>query len=233
MARETKTVQCYPDDNKINAMIERYGAFGWELINNQRCQEYEGTYDGYRHWSTFNKLTFSRDKSASWYSDVTSLERAHDKLMDEEPVLYAKRPSKGWLFYGIIGLIFGVMIWLALGGMLGSFFEIFTLVPALVLIGIGVILLVVYIRKIKNYNTAYDAYYTLKKAWESTSEKDAKELRVKAAKLVDGGYVEDNSRRNTSSNNDYGLSEIFCTQCGTKNDSSEIFCTGCGRKLRK
>lgn len=225
MARETKTVQCYPDDNKINAMVERYGAFGWELINNQRCQEYEGTYDGYRHWSTFNKLTFSREKNASWYSEVTALERKHDKLMDDEPVLYAKKPSKGWLFYGIFGLIIGAMIWLGLGSMVGGFFEIYSMLPALVLMGIGVILLIVYIYKNKNYNASYDAYYTLKKAWESTSEKDARELRVKAEAIVNGTHI--------SGDDSYGLSEIFCTQCGTKNASSEIFCTACGRKLRK
>ena len=67
MAKETKTVQCYPSDDKINAMVERYASFGWELINNQRCQEFTGqTFDSdgssTSHYSTFNKLTFTREK---------------------------------------------------------------------------------------------------------------------------------------------------------------------------
>ena len=62
MAKETTTVQCYPSDSAVNRKIREYEAFGWELINNQRCNEDKGTYGGYRHYSTFNKL--SRAKKA-------------------------------------------------------------------------------------------------------------------------------------------------------------------------
>ena len=60
MAKETTTVQCYPSDSAVNRKIREYEAFGWELINNQRCNEDKGTYGGCRHYSTFNKLTFTR-----------------------------------------------------------------------------------------------------------------------------------------------------------------------------
>ena len=89
MAKETKTVQCYPSDDKINAMVERYASFGWELINNQRCQEFTGqTFDSdgssTSHYSTFNKLTFTREKTSSWYSQVTELEDRYNSLMNQK-----------------------------------------------------------------------------------------------------------------------------------------------------
>ena len=42
MARESKTVQVYPDDAIVNNTIAEYESFGWELISNQRCQEFTG-----------------------------------------------------------------------------------------------------------------------------------------------------------------------------------------------
>ena len=102
MARETKTIQCYPDDEIINKRIKQYEAFGWELINNQRCQEYEGQTFDYemdgtttiKHYSTFNKLTFSRDKSAVWYSQVTALEREFDAKESERKRLNSSKPVR-------------------------------------------------------------------------------------------------------------------------------------------
>lgn len=38
MARETKTIQMYPDDDAINQAISLWENFGWEVIGNQRCQ---------------------------------------------------------------------------------------------------------------------------------------------------------------------------------------------------
>lgn len=70
--KETKTVQVYPSDAIVNATIEEYGSFGWEVISNQRCQEYDGQtreYDGSltKNYSTFNKITFTREKDSPWY----------------------------------------------------------------------------------------------------------------------------------------------------------------------
>lgn len=41
MARETKTIQMYPDDDAINQAISLWENFGWEVIGNQRCQEFK------------------------------------------------------------------------------------------------------------------------------------------------------------------------------------------------
>lgn len=179
MAKETITVQCYPDDSKINKMTAQYGAFGWELIGNQRCRE-EGAYVV----STFNKLTFSRDKSEPWYGEVASLEKRHKECMDAEPVNFASNPSKGWLFYGICGLVIGIAAWLILGSFTGNFGALFCLIPALVLIGAGAILTTVFAVKYKKYKSAYGLYLRLHRTWKETSEKEAEELRKKAEAIV-------------------------------------------------
>lgn len=114
MARETVTIQRYPDDSIINSTIKEYEAFGWELINNQRCQEYEGqTYglDGSstKHYSTFNKLTFTREKASPWYSRVVSLEEEYRSLMNtkpQEPKSYSKTFTV--LFYIAAGIAIGL-----------------------------------------------------------------------------------------------------------------------------
>ena len=78
MARETKTIQMYPDDDAINQAISLWENFGWEVIGNQRCQEFKKQdSDGTQHFETFNKITFSRDKSASWYGKVAELEQEY------------------------------------------------------------------------------------------------------------------------------------------------------------
>ena len=94
MARETKTVQCYPSDEKINRMCERYGAFGWELIGNQRCTEDNGTFGGYKHTSTYNKLTFTREKSSPWYGEVVALEKEYESIMNSEPYNHANKTAR-------------------------------------------------------------------------------------------------------------------------------------------
>ncbi|MDE6293126.1 MAG: hypothetical protein K2L88_00690 [Clostridiales bacterium] len=182
MAKETKTVQCYPSDSKINKMIKRYEAFGWELINNQRCQEYEGTYDGYKHWSTFNKLTFSRDKSAPWYAEAEKLENEYIRLMNTEPDEPANSKCSGlrWFFNfllfltivpAIVGIAFGDFLLMGIG------FGLF-LIPLLMFI-MG-------IRKNNRYKMQYAAYRSELSEWERTTGKQAEDVMAKSAKIVDG-----------------------------------------------
>ena len=185
MAKETKTVQCYPDDNKVNAMIEQYGSFGWELINNQRCQEYEGTTsDGYRHWSTFNKLTFQREKSSPWYGKVVDLENQHDSIMNSKPKDYSISPSKYLLIFGILfGLLFGIPFVVCVFDSRVPFYISAALGG---LFAIAVVLLIVYIVKQVKCKKAHEEYLSRKRNWEKTTEKDAIEIRKKAEALVNG-----------------------------------------------
>lgn len=100
MPRESTTVQCYPSDDIVNETVARYEAFGWELTSNQRCQETQGgEYDYWKgqnvtHYSTFNKLTFSRDKDASWYRQAAALEQKYNAKSAEIDRLRNSQPSK-------------------------------------------------------------------------------------------------------------------------------------------
>ena len=98
MPRETITVQVYPDDSIINRTIAEYERFGWEVISNQRMQEFTGqtSYgDGSsaNHYSTFNKITFSRDKDAAWYEEVKECENRYKQLLKEKEDLQDSLPS--------------------------------------------------------------------------------------------------------------------------------------------
>ena len=96
--KETKTIQVYPSDAIVNATIETYGSFGWEVIGNQRCQEYDRQTreeDGSltSHYSTFNKITFTREKSSPWYDTVVSLEKEYNALQDTIDTYKAHKPD--------------------------------------------------------------------------------------------------------------------------------------------
>ena len=84
--KETKTVQCYPSDEAVNEMMAVYADFGWELVSNQRCREADGSSENYDYYKTFNKLTFSREKSNIWYDEVSKYENnyhTYEKLYED------------------------------------------------------------------------------------------------------------------------------------------------------
>lgn len=196
MAKETKTVQCYPSDERINAMIERYQAFGWELINNQRCQEYDGqTYEGdtrVSHYSTFNKLTFTRDKGEEWYGEVTALERDYESLDNECRRYKNLEPDTPTTSSGyVLSLIAGILI---LAGVL-NFILAFTdkyytigyiLGPVFLVLGI-----LRFILRAVRKNIKWKKYGEEKAEWKDRYgekieelEKQMKELMRKAERLV-------------------------------------------------
>lgn len=128
--KETKTIQVYPSDTIINSTIEEYECFGWEVIGNQRCQEFDGTTHGIdgsttQHYSTFNKITFTREKDSHWYEDVSLLEREYNETKNTiksyesiKPVLRKVSPEGTvgvfvgcllYCFYIIPGIIFSII----------------------------------------------------------------------------------------------------------------------------
>lgn len=181
MPKETKTIQCYPNDYIINERIKRYEAFGWELINNQRCQESGGSIGGYQQVSTFNKLTFTREKSAPWYNEVAELENRYDSLMNSEP--YQKKPSKVLLLASILALIFAVGMLIPTLAMLSAGFMIIPGVPGIVFLLLDVVLFVLYGVKKSRYKKEYKERM---REWEQTSKPQALALRKQAEALVNG-----------------------------------------------
>ncbi len=185
MARETKTIQCYPDDKIVNDRIRQYESFGWELINNQRCQEYEGqTYSGdttVNHYSTFNKLTFTREKNTAWYKEVTALEEKYNKLLDDKPVRPAENKAKLRFFFGVVFMILSLPL-LSIGIANGSVIMIGVGVVPIV---IGLIIMITGIVKNKRNKQAQETYRTIKDAWELTSGREAEKIMEQARDIVE------------------------------------------------
>lgn len=79
--REAKTIQTHPDND--NTMISFYEQFGWELQSNQRCQETKYRGDD-KYTSTFNKITFTREKNSTWHKRMCELEEEASMLLKLE-----------------------------------------------------------------------------------------------------------------------------------------------------
>ena len=102
MARETITIQRYPDDKIVNDTIQAYELFGWEVIGNQRCQEFtRQDSNGTKHYSTFNKITFSREKSSPWYPEVVKLEQEFDALCNAQDKKNTSARNAAAKYFGI------------------------------------------------------------------------------------------------------------------------------------
>lgn len=175
--KETKTVQVYPDDAIVNAKIEEYESFGWEVVGNQRCQEYEGqTYgiDGSstKHYSTFNKVTFTREKDSPWYAEVVQLEKEYYVMKDTsesyravKPVLRTPKPD------GIIGVA------------LGAYLYMMFLVPGIIYTAVRCSQKSKYKKRYQKELAEYESVYP---ARIEEAENRQAELRARAEKCISG-----------------------------------------------
>lgn len=187
MARETTTVQCYPSDEKINATIRQYESFGWELIGNQRCQEYEGSYGTVDRYSTFNKLTFSREKNKPWYEEVSRLERECNRLLNKKPVRPPDdSPSKFRYFIAIFLIIAGIPFMAGLVFCIMDFEALFIVegIIGAIVFAIGVILIVKAKNKKKSNEARYRLYLRYLTDWENGDEKKAMSIMSQAERIV-------------------------------------------------
>lgn len=172
--KETKTIQVYPDDNIVNATIGEYESFGWEVVGNQRCQEYNGQTRGVdgsttNHYSTFNKITFTREKSSPWYEEVSQIEREYNVLSDTIQTYKNAKPVLSKTSEGSI--------------LLGVFLYCLWIIP-------GVIYTIVRISKKskskKEYEKQLAEYFAVYPAKIKELEEKTSELRIRAEKLVSG-----------------------------------------------
>jgi len=96
--RETKIIQVYPSDYAIESAIKEWESFGWEMTDNQRFSDkssvtlpYVGTETT---TTTYNKLTFSREKSSPWYSEVKKLEEEYETVIGRKNAITRTKPQK-------------------------------------------------------------------------------------------------------------------------------------------
>ena len=84
MSKESKVVQVYPSDAKVQESMDENAIFGWEVINNQKFQEFThssiGLFSNTNHYSTYVKITYQRERSESWYPRVAELEKEYESL---------------------------------------------------------------------------------------------------------------------------------------------------------
>lgn len=95
--RETKIIQVYPSDSAIEKAIKEWESFGWEMTDNQRHSDKQDLwYPGGTtvRTTTYNKLTFSREKSSPWYSEVKSLEEQYEAVQRDISAVTSQKPEK-------------------------------------------------------------------------------------------------------------------------------------------
>lgn len=96
--RETKIIQVYPSDSAIEKAIKEWESFGWEMTDNQRFSDKSSVsipyYGTQTTTTTYNKLTFSREKSSTWYAEVKSLEEEYEAVKAEMSAIMSKKPQK-------------------------------------------------------------------------------------------------------------------------------------------
>ncbi len=103
--RETKIIQVYPSDSAIEKAINEWESFGWEMTDNQRFSNKQDLWSPVGttvRTTTYNKLTFSREKSSPWYSEVKSLEGQYDAVQRDISVITGQKPIKKALGYSVM-----------------------------------------------------------------------------------------------------------------------------------
>lgn len=112
--RETKIIQVYPSDSAIEKAIHEWESFGWEMTDNQRLSNKEDLWfpgGTTVRTTTYNKLTFSREKSSPWYSEIKSLEDRYEAVQRDIAAINDQKPVKnkyGYSCLDYITLIFPV-----------------------------------------------------------------------------------------------------------------------------
>lgn len=95
--RETKIIQVYPSDAAIEKAINEWESFGWEMTDNQRFSNKEDLWfpgGTTVRTTTYNKLTFSREKSSPWYSEVKLLEEQYEAVQRDISAIMGQKPEK-------------------------------------------------------------------------------------------------------------------------------------------
>lgn len=112
--RETKIIQVYPSDSAIEKAIREWKSFGWEMTDNQRLSNKEDLWfpgGTTVRTTTYNKLTFSREKSSPWYSEVKLLEDRYEAVQRDISAIINQKPEKkkyGYSCLDYVTLIFPI-----------------------------------------------------------------------------------------------------------------------------
>lgn len=164
--RETKIVQVYPSDYAIEKAIKEWESFGWELTDNQRISNKEDLWfpgGTTVRTTTCNKLTFSREKSSPWYTEVKRLEEEYEGVQNRISSIKMQKPQKS-------------------DGLLNTFLSCLTIwlpIPIISFIVYQIVKKVRYKKALKKYEAN-----SAKRLEELNSQAD--NLRYSAERIVNG-----------------------------------------------
>jgi len=190
--KETQFIKVKPD--AVNSTIEMWTNFGWELLGapqeiyneaTHRTQETDKHYSSeYTTTTNYVKITFQRDTERKNYAELVKLEKQYyaplPSLKTASPGDRPKKPGVISLIIMIILLLFGILFFLTGTSI---FMGIVFLIP-------GIILLfrrITFSSKLKNWETANEAYQTNHPAEEeaiSEAKKKRNDALEKARSLV-------------------------------------------------
>ncbi len=111
-----------------NSTIELWQNFGWSLKSTQEVNKYAGEDEDYTYTESYIKLAFQRDTSIPNYAKIKELEDKYNEIANREPTW---KPKFHWKLAGILLLLY--------------------LVP-------GIIYLVIYFKKKKEFESDYSAW---------------------------------------------------------------------------
>ncbi|MCH5158040.1 MAG: hypothetical protein J1F33_02465 [Clostridiales bacterium] len=172
MAKETKTVQCNPDEYSVNEISKTHESFGWEMTDN-------------RPLYTLANLTFVREKNSPWYQEVAELEKQFYEITETKPEWTEDKPSKALLTWGIIALVFATIFLIVAiieTTIDNDMFYLFF--PAIFAFLGGSTLLTLFIVKWHIYRGKFSEFLNALSKWKLTKGKESDELREKAEEII-------------------------------------------------
>jgi len=169
---EFKTVRCYPSDSAEDKYRRFYEDCGWTILDMDRKQKFDGqttASDGSRtsHYSTQTHIKLQRDKNRPNYDKIKELSDIAENYFDTTP--NTKKSNKAFLAPLIIGAV------LLLLGIINRM-SVFLLIAGAVLVGGGIALAVVLVKKCKKTNAAITERYTKNKAEADAARAECKRL---------------------------------------------------------
>ncbi len=93
-------------------MVSMFEHFGWELVSNNVVTSLN-TSDS-MNVAAENELIFTRDKDASWYGEVSKLQKEFDNLADQITAIEETNPTKEmtlhWVAFTLLFFLYGIGI---------------------------------------------------------------------------------------------------------------------------
>jgi hypothetical protein len=161
---EFKTVKCYPDEGTEQRYVGFYQDMGWEVVDMDRKQTFDGqsynAFDGSStsHYSTSTYIKMKRDKNRPNYAQIAQLSAVAEDYFDTSPKKSKKTGAIVAIVIGVIAVLAGLA---NIGGIrYGGLPAV--LVPGLVGVGLLVLGILLMVKGSKKDKALSESYYANK-----------------------------------------------------------------------